>query len=99
MPPEASSETVATPSCSSSSSELSSAKAQKQDPPAARHPGRGERGERGRGRSAGAHASEGIASASPQERSGGETTVIFPSRARSGSYLASLHDSEVGGYR
>jgi hypothetical protein len=82
-PPEASSETVAVASSSSSSSELSSAKAQKRDPPAARHSGRGERGERGRGRNAGARAGEGIASATPQEGSEGEPTVIFSVRINS----------------
>jgi hypothetical protein len=76
-PPKAASETVAAASNSSSSSELLSANSQKRDPPAARRSGRGERGERGRGRNAGARAGEGIASATPQEGSVGEPTVIF----------------------
>jgi hypothetical protein len=81
-PPEASSETFASASRSSSSSELSSAKAQKRDPPAARRSGRGERGERGRGGNAGARAGEGIVSATPQEGSMGEPTVIFSIKRR-----------------
>jgi hypothetical protein len=86
-PPETSSETFALASHSTSSSELSSAKAQKQDPPAARRSGRGERGERGRVGNAGARAGEGIASATPQERDEGEPTVIFSNEFKSYCFL------------